>query len=206
MALTRKLLNGMGLTPEQVDSIIENHTETVDAIKAERDQYKADADKLPSIQKQLDDLKAETDGGKNPYKVKYEAIKEEFEKHKAEAAAKETRASKESALRAMLKKIGVAEKRIDAVVKVSDVDALKLDNDGNLEDAKELEKSYKAEWADFIPVVSDVKHTPDTPLNNVSGTKLTKADIYKKDNFGRYVLSDIERQKAIAENPDFMKG
>ena len=34
MALTRKLLKGMGLTDEQVDTIIEAHTDTVDGLKA----------------------------------------------------------------------------------------------------------------------------------------------------------------------------
>ena len=46
MALTRKLLKGMGLTEEQVETIIDAHTETVDGIKKERDTYKADALKL----------------------------------------------------------------------------------------------------------------------------------------------------------------
>lgn len=32
MALTRKLLKGMGLTDEQVDTIIEAHTDTVDGL------------------------------------------------------------------------------------------------------------------------------------------------------------------------------
>ena len=32
MSITRKLLKGMGLTDEQVDTIIEAHTETVDGL------------------------------------------------------------------------------------------------------------------------------------------------------------------------------
>ena len=51
MALTRKLLKGMGLTDEQVDTIIEAHTDTVDGLKADVSRYKADAEKLPDIQK-----------------------------------------------------------------------------------------------------------------------------------------------------------
>ena len=43
MALTRKLLKGMGLTDEQVDTIIEAHTDTVDGLKADVSKYKADA-------------------------------------------------------------------------------------------------------------------------------------------------------------------
>ena len=31
---------------------------------------------------------------------------------------------------------------------------------------------------------------------------MTKEDIYKKDEKGRYILSTAERQKAIRENPE----
>lgn len=58
MALSRKSLKAMGLTDEQVDSIIEMHAETVDGLKEEIHKYKADAEKLPGVQKELDDLKA----------------------------------------------------------------------------------------------------------------------------------------------------
>ena len=43
-----------------------------------------------------------------------------------------------------------------------------------------------------------------TPPANTGGAKLTKADIYKKDERGRYVLSASERQKALAENPELL--
>ena len=45
MAITRKLLKGMGLTEEQQDTIIEAHTDTVNGLKADIDRYKADAEK-----------------------------------------------------------------------------------------------------------------------------------------------------------------
>ena len=41
--------------------------------------------------------------------------------------------------------------------------------------------------------------TSNPPANNNGGT-MTKADIYKKDDHGRYVLSAAERQKALMEN------
>ena len=39
MALTRKLLKGMGLTEEQVDTIIEAHSETVEGLKKQAETY-----------------------------------------------------------------------------------------------------------------------------------------------------------------------
>ena len=71
MALTRKLLKGMGLTDEQVDTIIEAHTDTVDGLKADVSKYKSDAEKLAGVEKALNDLKAMGDGG---YKEKYEKV------------------------------------------------------------------------------------------------------------------------------------
>ena len=57
MALTRKLLKGMGLTEEQIDSVIDAHTETVDGLKTQIQTLKDDAGKLKDVQKELDDLK-----------------------------------------------------------------------------------------------------------------------------------------------------
>ena len=45
MAITRKLLKGMGLTEEQQDTIIEAHTDTVNGLKADVERYKADAER-----------------------------------------------------------------------------------------------------------------------------------------------------------------
>ena len=87
MALTRKSLKAMGLTDEQVDSIIEMHTDTVDGLKADINKYKGDAEKLPGVQKELDDLKAAGDDG---YKEKYEKEHSAFEAFKTDVTAKES--------------------------------------------------------------------------------------------------------------------
>ena len=159
MALTRKSLKAMGLTDEQVDSIIEMHTETVDGLK----HYKADAEKLAGVQKELDELKAKGDDG---YKEKYEKEHKAFEDFKAEQGAKETRAAKEKAYRELLKTLNVSEKRIDTILKVTDFEKIELDGE-KVKDVEAHSNSIKTEWADFI-VSTDTKgaetHTP--PANN----------------------------------------
>ena len=72
MALTRSMLKGMNLTEEQVGAIIDAHKETVDALKEQRDNYKADAEKLADVQKELDDIKNGED-----YEAKYKAMEKE---------------------------------------------------------------------------------------------------------------------------------
>ena len=81
MALTRKLLKGMGLTDEQIESVIDAHTETVDGLKEQITQYKADAEKLAEVQKQLDEAKAKKD-----YKDEYEKAVKDLSDYKAEVA------------------------------------------------------------------------------------------------------------------------
>lgn len=155
MALTRKFLKAMGLTDEQVDSVIEAHTETVDGLK----KYKADAEKLPDVQKKLDDLKAAGDDG---YKKKYEDLL-------AENTAKEKRRTKETALRALLKTLNMSDKHIDKVVKYTDLDALEMDGE-KLKDESSRMDAIKKEWEDFIPnTKTDGAKTETPPGNKTDG-------------------------------------
>lgn len=195
MALTRKMLKAMSIEDEKIDQIIEAHTETVNGLKEERDALKEDADKLETVQKELNKLKEEStkDDGKNPWKVKYEAVKEEFEAYKAEEEAKATKETKKEAYRKLLIDCGIAEKRLDAVVRVADIDSFELDNDGKtIKNADELKESVKEEWKEFIQT-EDVKgaETANPPKNE--GGKMTKEEILN-------IKDTAERQAAMAEN------
>lgn len=147
MALTRKMLKAMGIEEEKIEQIIEAHTETVDGLKGEVARYKPDAEKLSSVQQELDGLKAAGDGG---YKAKYEQEHSDFEAFKQAQAAKDTRAAKEKAYRALLKAVGVGENRLEKVLKLCDVDGVELDEQGNIVDADALKGTLSTEWADFI--------------------------------------------------------
>lgn len=201
MSITRKMLKGMGLTEDQQDTILEAHTETVNEIKAERDRLKSDAEKLPTVQKELDDLKAAGDGG---YKEKYEAEHKAFETYKKAVDTEKMTAAKEKAVEAVLKKIGVSEKRLQSVAKLAKadglLDALELDEDGAVKDADKLEKSLKDGYSEYITTTSTKGADTATPPANSGGAKLTMADIYKKDEKGRYVMDYEARLKAIEEN------
>lgn len=201
MALTRKMLKAMGIEDDKIDQIIEAHTETVDGLKADLSKYRADAEALPDTQKQLEKAQADLEAGKkDSWKIKYDAIKEEFDGYKNEQIKKETHAAKEKAYRDLLKQAGVSEKRLESVLRVSDVDGVELDDKGGVKDADKLAESVKNEWADFI-VTTETRgaNTANPPANNPIGP-MTKADIYKKDDHGRYVMSASERQKALMEN------
>ena len=177
MSLTRKMLKAMGIEDEKIDQIIDAHTETVDALKEQRDQYKADAEKLTEVQKKLDTANEQLESaGKDSWKVKYDALKENFESYKADQTAKETRSAKEKAYTGLLKAAGIPEKRIARIIKVSGdiIDSLELakDESGNekAKDADKLTESIKTEWADFIQTTTPTgPNTPNPPENNPSG-------------------------------------
>ena len=201
MALTRKFLKALGLEDDKIEQIIEEHTTIADRMNAEIEKYKADAEVLPRVQRELEKAQADLEAGKkDSWKVKYEAVKEEFEGYKSEQTKKETRAAKEKAYRELLKQAGVSEKRLDTVLRVSDVDGVELDEKGAIKDADKLTESIKSEWSDFIQTTTTQGANTATPPANGGSSAMTKADIYKKDDHGRYLMSAAERQKALMEN------
>ena len=166
MALTRKMLKAMGIEDDKIDQIIEAHSETVDGLKTDLKKYEEDAKVLPDIRKQLEKAQADLEAGKkDSYKVKYDALKEDFEKFKNEQTQKENHEEKESAYRGILKAAGISEKRIDAILKVSDIDSLEIE-DGKIKDAEKLTENAKKEWADFVVETTNGVKTPNPPANN----------------------------------------
>lgn len=201
MALTRKFLSALGIDAEKVDEIITAHSETVDALKKERDQFKDDAEKLPAVTKERDKYKALAESAeKDPFRVKYEALKEDFENYKTEQKNKETAQQKNAAIKALLKEIGIADKRIDAVMKVTDTSGITLDENGKIEGASELKKSLKAEWSDFITTQQSKGAQVATPPSNTGGTAVKTREEIRK------IKDTTERQKAWADYLEAQKG
>ena len=194
MGFSRKMLKAMGIEEEKIEQIIDAHSETVDALKADRDAYKEDAAKLAAVQKELDELKAKGDDG---YKAKYEAEKAAHDALKADIAAKETKKAKTEAYRELLKGANIDEKRIATILRAEapTIDKIELDADGKIKNAEQYTQSIKSDWADFI-VTQSAKgtNTATPPANGGAASTKTKEDILKIKDAG-------ERQKAIAENP-----
>lgn len=211
MALTnanvKEILSKAGVDSEHmkdaVNEIIEGHTTSIEALREERDSYKEKAQKADDLEKQLDkaqkDLKdATSEESENKYKAKYEMLKEEFKEYKKDIEAKATKETKAKAYRDILKEAGISDKRIEAVLKVSNVDSIELDAEGKVKDKDELIKGIKEEWSDFIQT-ADVKGADtQTPPANTGGNTMTKADIMK-------IKDTSERQKMIKENIELFR-
>lgn len=187
MALKRSFLESMGLTEAQISAIMDEHTAVTDRMKKEIDQYKADADKLPSVQKELDALK----GGED-YKAKYDKLHQDFEDYKTQVARDADAAKVRSEFRKLLTEEKISDKRLDAICKVTDFSAMKLDKDGSLHDAEKIRNEIKKDWGEFITETRERGVNVETPPGTGKGT-MTKAEILAIKDTG-------ERQKAIAEN------
>lgn len=194
MALTRKLLKGMGLTEEQVDTIIEAHTDTVDGLKADVSRYKADAEILPSVQKQLDDLKAAGDGG---YKEKYEKEHSDFEAYKSGVTAKESKAAKEKAVRAYFESKNITGANLDLAMRGCGEEMAALELDGEkIKDTKALDALVDGTYKGLVAKAS-VRVDMGGRLND-GGKPMTKDEIMK-------ITDRAERRAAIAANMDLFR-
>lgn len=191
MALTRKLLKGMGLTDEQVDTIIEAHSDTVDGLKADMNRYKADAEQLPSVQKELNDLKAAGDGG---YKEKYEKEHKAFEDYKTDIIAKETKAAKEKAVKAYFESKNITGANLDLAMRGcgEEMAALELDGD-KIKDTKSLDTLIEGTYKGLISTTQTKGANPATPPGNTGTGAMTKDQIMQ-------IKDRAERRAAIAAN------
>ena len=185
MALTRKLLKGMGLTDEQVDTIIEAHTDTVDGLKEQVKTYKSDAEKLPNVQKELDDLKAAGDGG---WEEKAKDFEKKYNDLVAENKNKETKAAKESAAKAFFESKGITGNSLEIAMRGSSAEIAALDLDGEkIKDSSALDAlvngTFKALVSTTTTKGANIPNPPVTTPNKAYSAddirKMSPAEINK---------------------------
>lgn len=155
-SLSMQFLSAMGIEEDKAQQICERHKEVLNEIKTERDKYKEDAEKLPEIQKQLDELKSKQSDGDNSEELaklqkQLDAKNAEFEKFKSDVEAEKLGVKRESAYRKLLKDAGINEKRIDIVVKASpnEIAAIEFDKEGNVKDADKITAKIQETWEEF---------------------------------------------------------
>ena len=135
------------------------------------------------------------------WKDKYDALKGEFDNYKSEQASKETKAAKEKAVRAYYESKGITGKSLDIAIRGSSEEINSLEMDGNkIKDVSALDELVNGTFSGLVSTTTVKGADTATPPGNIGGGSMTKADIYKKDDHGRYVMSAAERQKALMEN------
>lgn len=172
MALTkaqaREILSAAGVDSEHmkeaVDKIIEGHVATVEALNEKINTYKADAEKLPAVQKELDELKAAGDGG---YKQKYEDEKKAFEDFKKAQTEKETKASKEKAVRAFYESKGIKGKNLEIAIRASraEIDGMELDGE-KIKDTSVFDNLVSGDFSGMVETSTTTGANTSTPPAN----------------------------------------
>lgn len=184
----------MGLTDEQIDTIIEAHTDTVDGLKTQISTYKADAEKLPGVQKELDDLKK--DSSSNDYKAMYEKEKKDFQDYKNGVAEKESAAAKEKAARAYFESKGIPGESMGLVIRGAraEIDGLELDGD-KIKDSKALDDLLSGDYKGLIGKETKTGTNTQIPPATTGGGKMTKEQIMG-------IKDTAQRQAAMLANAE----
>ncbi len=186
MALSRKMLEDMGLEDTQISKIINAHSETVDGLKSEIKTHEAKISELENSNKDLEDKVTKAN-------EKFDKEHSDFEEFKKSQADKDVTAKKQKAYKELLKEAGISEKAHDSICKVTDLKDYELDDEGKFKDADKLKKSIGDEWAGFkVKTETKGAETPN-PSGNASGSKKTIEEIDA-------IKDPVERQQAMAEN------
>lgn len=189
MALTRKSLKAMGLSDEQVDSIVDMHSETVDGLKGKISELQTKADEYDAVKAELDKFK---DGG--DYKARYEQEHKEFEAFKKEVAGKELLKAKETAVREYFESKGITGQNLDIAMRGAkeEISAITLDGD-KIKDSKSLDDLIGGTYAGLVIKKESHGASVTNPPANNGGGKMTREQIMA-------IKDAATRQKAIAEN------
>jgi len=179
MAMTRKFLKALGIEDDKIDQIIEAHTDTINALKDERDTYKADAESLPAVAKERDKLQKDIDDlkAKAPDAAKVQA---EFDAFKLTVEAEKANASKAVAVEAALKAAGANETAVKLMLKEIDLSTVELDGN-TVKNADKVIEPIKAAYAGLFGTQQQQGVPPATPPkgNAPDYDKLSDEDYYK---------------------------
>lgn len=191
MALTRKYLKSICLNEDQIEGVIEEHTSVTNDLKETIKTLQVNADKLPAVQKELDDLKAAGDGG---YKEKYEAEVKAHKEYRQQIESEKETARTDADVLALCKEAGIArESSLRLIVKDFDRNKIERDKDGNITNRDALLKAVKTDYADFVATSGNQGTPPATPPTGSGTTYKSRAEIMK-------IKDTTERQQAIKEN------
>lgn len=142
---------GEAYTDEIATKLVELHRGVVDPLKddldaAKRDatKYKAEADKVPGLQKDLDEAKKGED-----WKAKYEKADQDLKDYKAKVAQDAEAARVKAAYKKLLTEEKISEKTLESVLAATDYSGMKLKEDGTLDRIEDLKKDIDTKWGGF---------------------------------------------------------
>lgn len=178
MALTNQMLKAMGIEQDQRDQIMTAHQEVLEAIKAERNELRDTAAKVPDLERQIEELEASKPT--EDWEGKYGELKQEFEEYKSNVSKEKAEDEKKRLYRELLEDAGIQEgKHVDAILKIADLSEINV-KDGEIEDSEELKKGIEKEWDAFIPKKSTEGAKTPTPPNGSASNNTADPDTVKR--------------------------
>lgn len=175
MALTRVFLKSMGLTDEQVNAIIENHTDTVEGLKAERDGYKATAEKQTQNEAEITRLTNElAEARKNSGDAA--KVQADFDAYKQQIADEKAAAQTDADILDIVKEAGIQRESFQKVV-AKDFDRSKIQRgeDGTITNRQELVDDTRTRYVDFTATQQQQPLPQNNPPSGGGGGNLSRA-------------------------------
>lgn len=200
MALSRKSLKAMGLTDEQIESVIEMHSDTVNDLKDQITAATANKEEFDKLKSENENLKTQLSESKQTaadaekYKKDYEFVKNEYDTFKSDVETKAAKAEADKAFTKWLTDNGYTDKGANKIVKYGGYTP-EFNKDGTIKNADKLNESIAAEWSEYKITSKTEGAKTETPPSKTDGAKMTKADILA-------IKDAVERQQAIKENPE----
>ncbi len=198
MSFTRKELKDLGLDEETRDKLIDMHLDSLAALREQLSKAKADAvdeggkpwrERAKEAEQRLSDAQSadKAEDGET-WKAKYQALV-------TKQAADKTRAATETAVKAWLKENGlVRDNMAQLLLARVDWDALDVDKDGRIKDAKPLE-GLKADFGELFATTQEKGAPTLTPPQGGGKSYKTREEIMA-------IPDRAERRAQIAQHPD----
>ena len=198
----KEILSKAGVSAENMDTAIEEiitgHNATVDALKDDIAELKANNQNYTDMKSKFDTQAQELANVKNQlvemedYKGKYETTKADYDKYKSDIDGKEKKAQSDTAFKKWLVSQGYSETGAGKIVKYGGYTP-EFDKDGNIKNADKLSESVKGEWGEYHGTTHVEGAKTATPPTMSGKSTITKEEIMN-------IKNTAERQKKISEN------
>jgi molecular chaperone GrpE (heat shock protein) len=139
-------------------SVVDPLLDDLDSAKRDATKYKTEADKVPGLQKDLDEAKKGED-----WKTKFEKAEKDLKDYKDQIARDAETAKVKAAYKKLLTEEKISEKSLDAVLNVTDYSKMKLKEDGTLDGIEDLKKDIDTRWGGFKVQTRQRGEKVDTP-------------------------------------------
>lgn len=179
MALTRSLLKALGLNDEQINSIVEAHTDTIAGLRDSLKAAEEKAKRFDDVEKELNALKSK---GTEDYKAKYEAEHTAFENYKSDVTAKAEKAAKEKAVSTYYESKNITGKNLSIAMRGSkaEIDGIELDENGKIKDTSVFDMLINGDFAGLVSTERTEGADTKNPPTNTGGDTFDKLPLYEK--------------------------